>query len=479
MSDPLIVVEHLDHHYGEGELRRQVLFDVSAEIRAGEIVILTGPSGSGKTSLLSLIGALRSAQAGRLQVLGRELRGADEPTLTEVRRRIGYIFQAHNLLDALTARQNVQMSLELEASLDSAVMETRAGGALDAVGLADRADSRPSELSGGQRQRVAIARALARRPAIVLADEPTASLDRQTGRSVVELLERLARRDGVTVVLVTHDHRVLDVADRILTLEDGRVASPLGAVALDARSKLRLLAQDIRRGELVDRVRQLDSRAFGEVLEQVAEETRRLLELVDLVQGDTFESVLQQVLAAFGSKLADALSAERARLFLVDPGSGELWSFDPRQRERAQEVRIPRERGVAGLVARTGRALVVPEVEREPRFDPAVDAGEAEPPRSLLAVPVADSRGGVFAVVELSRSAAGRPFEAADEARLAELTASLGLILESWWRMSCACRSGGFGGKCPCCGGPPGVHAAPPLRPGEPGPRAQRAGEAG
>jgi putative ABC transport system ATP-binding protein len=280
-------------------------------------------------------------------VLGRELREAPEAALSEVRQRIGYVFQAHNLLHSLTARQNVRMSLELDAALGSEEVDARALAALEEVGLGERADARPNELSGGQRQRVAVARALARQPAIVLADEPTASLDRQTGRAVIEALERLARRDGVTVVLVTHDHRILDLADRIVALEDGRVASLVDAVALDSRARLRLLAQSLRRGELESRVRQLDIRGFRELLDQITEETRRLLELVDLVQGDTFESVLEQVLAAFASKLADAFSAERATLFLVEPDSGELWSFGAAGDGRAGEVRVPLGQGVA------------------------------------------------------------------------------------------------------------------------------------
>jgi putative ABC transport system ATP-binding protein len=465
MSDSAIVVEHLNHHYGEGELRRQVLFDVSTEIRAGEIVILTGPSGSGKTTLLSLIGALRSAQEGRLHVLGRDLRGATEASLSEARRRIGYVFQAHNLLDALTAAQNVRMSLELDLTLGAEEIRALATAALEAVSLSDRADSHPSELSGGQRQRVAIARALARRPAIVLADEPTASLDRQTGRSIVELLEQLARRDGVTVVLVTHDHRILDVADRILTLEDGRIASPLNAVALDGRAKLRLLAQSIRRGELADRVRQLDLRGFQDLLEQVTDETRRLLELVDLIQGDAFESILEQVLDAFSAKLADSLSADRATVFLVERERDELWSVGPRQDGGRSEIRVPFERGVAGRVARTGRPLLVPDAALEPAFDPVVDGGPGDSPSSLLAVPVADSHGRLFAVVELAKTRAHPPFGPADEARLAELTASLGLILETWWRMSCACRSAGSGGLCPCCGATRSSDPAPAHAP--------------
>ena len=318
MSEAPIVVQGVDHSFGEGELRRQVLFDISTQIDSGEIVILTGPSGSGKTTLLTLIGALRSTQAGSLRVLGHELREADEAKLADVRRRIGYVFQSHNLLEALTARQNIRMSLEVGLDGDGAEFEGRVDSALEAVGLADRGDSHPSQLSGGQRQRIAIARALARNPEIVLADEPTASLDKKTGRTVVEILERLARQEGVTVVLVTHDNRILDVADRILTLEDGRLRSLMSSVAGGTQHMLRLLGQDIRRGGLAQRLESLDTEAFGEILREVTEETSRLLEIVDLIQSDAFEGVLAQVVEGFSQKTAELLRADEAALRFAD-----------------------------------------------------------------------------------------------------------------------------------------------------------------
>ncbi len=221
---PVIAASKLSHHFGEGQLRKQVLFDVDLEIRAGEIVILTGPSGSGKTTLLTLLGGLRAAQSGSLKILGREILGASKPVLSRLRRDIGYIFQAHNLLSFLTARQNVRISLELhERCLDSD-LDTIAADILTAVGLEERIDYYPDKLSGGQRQRVAIARALASHPKIVLADEPTAALDKKSGRDVVEIMQRLARNQGCTILLVTHDNRILDIADRILYMEDGRLA---------------------------------------------------------------------------------------------------------------------------------------------------------------------------------------------------------------------------------------------------------------
>ena len=222
---PPVAIAGLTYAFGEGELRRPVLRDVSLEIRAGEIVLLTGPSGSGKTTLLTLIGALRAMQEGRCTVLGQELLGATEDQRVLLRRRIGFIFQQHNLLGFLTARQNVAMSLELDPRTTETERLARAGALLEAVGLADRADALPSKLSGGQRQRVAVARALAGSPGLILADEPTAALDRVSGQEVVHLLRDLARSRGVPILLVTHDPRILDIADRIIEMEDGRILS--------------------------------------------------------------------------------------------------------------------------------------------------------------------------------------------------------------------------------------------------------------
>jgi putative ABC transport system ATP-binding protein len=218
-----IVIEGLNHHFGRGAVRRQVLFDVALEVAVGEIVLLTGPSGSGKTTLLTLIGGLRAAQGGRLRVLGRELVGATALQLTLARREHGYIFQAHNLHRSLTATQNVRMALEMRGTLSDAEMDRRARRILESVGLGDHLDVKPDQLSGGQKQRVAVARALVGEPPLLLADEPTAALDSHSGREVVLLMQRLAREQGCTILLVTHDSRILDIADRTLSLEDGRL----------------------------------------------------------------------------------------------------------------------------------------------------------------------------------------------------------------------------------------------------------------
>ncbi len=215
--------------YGEGELRRDVLRQVDLSIGAGEIVILTGPSGSGKTTLLTLIGALRAMQEGSAQVLGQELRGADEAARVRLRRRIGFIFQNHNLLGFLTARQNVALCLELDGRLPERARLERADAMLGAVGLADHTEKLPAQLSGGQRQRVAVARALVGRPGLVLADEPTAALDKKSGQEVVHLMRDLAKKEGTPILLVTHDPRILDIADRVVAMEDGRIVQDAAA----------------------------------------------------------------------------------------------------------------------------------------------------------------------------------------------------------------------------------------------------------
>ncbi len=222
-SEPVIAVRNLNHYFGEGALRKQVLFDINLEINAGEIVIMTGPSGSGKTTLLTLMGGLRSAQEGSLKILGEEICDAKKLQLTKLRRQIGYIFQAHNLMTFLTAKENVRMSLELHDDFLNRDINAKAIAILSTVGLADRVDYYPEKLSGGQKQRVAIARALVSHPKIVLADEPTAALDKKSGRDVVEIMQKLAKEQGCTILLVTHDNRILDIADRIIYMEDGQL----------------------------------------------------------------------------------------------------------------------------------------------------------------------------------------------------------------------------------------------------------------
>ena len=213
----------LSHFYGSGTMRRQVLQGVNLSVAAGEVVLLTGPSGCGKTTLLTLVGALRSVQEGSVEVLGQQLAGASRRDRQRLRRSIGMIFQGHNLLRCLTAEQNVQMGSDLLPGLSYRARRDQSREWLRAVGLGDELHKLPHDLSGGQKQRVAIARALAAHPRLLLADEPTAALDSQTGREVVELLRRLARDQRCAVLMVTHDPRILDIADRLVRMEDGRL----------------------------------------------------------------------------------------------------------------------------------------------------------------------------------------------------------------------------------------------------------------
>jgi putative ABC transport system ATP-binding protein len=222
--DPVINIRHLNHFFGEGETRAQVLFDNRLEVMPGEIVIMTGPSGSGKTTLLTLISGLRTVQDGSVKILGRELNGLGPAGMIQLRRGIGFIFQAHNLFDSLTAYQNVRMAMELQ-DYTSAETDARIRDLLGTLGLGHRVFHKPHQLSGGQRQRVAIARALANRPRLVLADEPTAALDEKSGRDVVTLLKTMAEQQGTTSLIVTHDNRILDVADRIVNMVGGRIKS--------------------------------------------------------------------------------------------------------------------------------------------------------------------------------------------------------------------------------------------------------------
>ena len=213
----VIHAQGLVHAYGSGTVRVPVLHDITFSIAPGELVALLGPSGSGKTTILSLVGCLRSVQGGRVRLLGQELYGADRQTLTLMRRRIGFIFQSHNLHQSLTACENVQMGLVVREHSEIEACRH----VLDLVGLGDRLDFLPQNLSGGQKQRVAIARALVSNPALILADEPTSALDSKTSSDVIGLFRRLADQQGMAGLIVTHDSRILEFTDRSIFLEDG------------------------------------------------------------------------------------------------------------------------------------------------------------------------------------------------------------------------------------------------------------------
>jgi putative ABC transport system ATP-binding protein len=217
-------IDGLCHSYGDGEARNQVLFDIGLDIRAGQLIVMTGPSGSGKTTLLTLTGALRSVQKGRIEVLGHDLAAVPRGGLVAVRRGIGFIFQMHNLFDSLSAYENVKMAMQL-GDCPAGEMRARGVAMLERLGLGARADAKPRTLSGGQRQRVAIARALVNQPRLVLADEPTAALDHEASRTVIDLLKELSVETGAAVLMVTHDHRIIELADRLVHMVDGRIVS--------------------------------------------------------------------------------------------------------------------------------------------------------------------------------------------------------------------------------------------------------------
>jgi putative ABC transport system ATP-binding protein len=224
MTDPLLTqTKGLNHWFGTGEARKQALFNIDLTLTPGSFTVLMGPSGSGKTTLLTLLGCLRDVQDGSVRLFGQELNGASETALIALRRRLGFIFQAHNLHDSLSALQNVMMGALVHPTLPQTQAMQAARHALGLVGLSDRIDYLPANLSGGQKQRVAVARAVVGNPAMILADEPTAALDKDSANAVIDLLKHLGAARGTTTLLVTHDPRILDRADRILTLEDGRI----------------------------------------------------------------------------------------------------------------------------------------------------------------------------------------------------------------------------------------------------------------
>jgi putative ABC transport system ATP-binding protein len=432
MSTPApIVVESLDHFYGSGALRRQILFDVTATIPSGEIIIVTGPSGSGKTTLLTLIGALRAAQAGSVRVLGEELCGASRATLENVRRNIGFVFQQHNLLAALTATENVELGLRATGRHGRAELRRRARHLLEAVGLGAHVDKRAHQLSGGQRQRVAIARALVGNPSIVLADEPTASLDRASGRDVIDRMQSLAKEQGATILIVTHDNRILDVADRILHLEDGRISTFTDAVIANTQHMMGLLAGSASKEPLEQRVAQMDEAAFRRTLDELTQQSHRFLEATAIARDQAYQSMLEQSLRVFTRRVGELVDAERASLFLVDRQRGELVLHVAQDLAPGESVRIPLSSGIAGAAATSGRPVLVADAYQDPRFNRDVDLKTGFRTRSVLCLPLVDRSGAVFAVTQLLNRRDGQPFDAADERRYAEFAASLGVLLES------------------------------------------------
>jgi putative ABC transport system ATP-binding protein len=443
---PAITVKGVNHFFGREPLRKQILFGIDTEINAGEIVITMGPSGSGKTTLLTLVGALRSVQDGSVSTLGHELNGASRNTMMSVRKGIGFIFQAHNLLDCLTACENVQMRLQLDTSMSASDARRQSIEMLEAVGLGERVNHLPRQLSGGQKQRVAIARGLVSRPKVLLADEPTAALDKTSGREVVDILHRLAKQQGCAIMLVTHDNRILDIADRIITLEDGRLTASGTELARNAGNLMGALAQLHRSGDLVRHVASLPDAKFVETLEGVTSEFELLLTNLDAANQHVVEGLVAQVLEAVTIKIRDLLGAERGTIFVVDPGRGILWSkIALHQGEAPLDISIPLTKGIAGHVANTGQSVNIKDAYADARFDPATDRESGYHTTSVLCMPIRNRQQQIFAVVQLLNKRGTEGFTAKDEQTFAEFARPLAVILETCIRVATG----------------PGAHAVP------------------
>jgi putative ABC transport system ATP-binding protein len=223
MGEPVVVMDHVSKHYRQGSTDVPALRDVSLTIERGEFTALCGPSGSGKTTALNLIGALDTPSSGTIRVEGRDLRGLSRGALSELRRdRIGFVFQAYNLVPVLTAYENAEIVLALQGVAPARRRDT-VMKVLGDVGLSGLEKRRPDAMSGGQQQRVAIARAVAARPAIILADEPTANVDSETAEKLLELMAQLNEKEGATFLFSTHDPRVMARARRLLKMVDGKI----------------------------------------------------------------------------------------------------------------------------------------------------------------------------------------------------------------------------------------------------------------
>lgn len=436
MPEPAISVRHLNHHYGSGDLRKQILFDISVDVQPGEIVINTGPSGSGKTTLLTLVCGLRSVQEGSVRTLGVELKGAEPEALVAVRQQIGFIFQAHNLLESITASENVQLGLREDRAAAPRDARDRSIEMLEAVGLGHRVDHYPRQLSGGQKQRVAIARALVRQPRIVLADEPTAALDRASGREVVDILHKLARDQQCAILLVTHDNRILDVADRILTLEDGHVTSFTQGIAMNTEHLFGAFAGLQRKGQLDRHLRQLSDAKFLDALGEVTSEFDGLLRTLDVANAEATAALLDQVIEVTAVRIREMLRAERATVYLVDHARGTLHSkIAHHTGDSPLRIELPIGTGIAGRVAATGEMLNIPDAYSHPDFNAAVDRRTNFRTRSILCMPIYDRKRAVIGVAQLLNKMDAPAFGADDERRFREFAEPLGIVVETCNRL--------------------------------------------
>jgi len=428
--EPLLQIQDLQHSFGEGPLRRKVLHGVNVKVSPGEIVILTGPSGSGKTTILTLAGALRRVQSGSVRVFDLNLAGADPATQLAVRRKIGFIFQAPNLLESLTSVQNVALTLTWHGDVSAEDAGKRALSQLELVGLADHADKMPGQLSGGQCQRVAIARALVGNPGLILADEPTSALDRNTGREVVDLLHQLAKQRGCAIFLVTHDLRILDIADHILSLEDGRLVSHARDATERTSQMMTGFSQLARPDDFVREVTDLDEPGFFKFMEESTDELGRLRRKLDEARQRVATAQFDRLLVAATFKAGQLLDADRVTLFVVDHAAGKLRSRVAQSgNQELLQIELELGQGVAGHVARTGETINLADAYESPMFSQVIDRRTGYRTRSLLCVAVRDETGRVSAVGQVLNKRNFLPFTGEDEQRFFRFLEPIGRLL--------------------------------------------------
>ncbi|WP_068377313.1 ATP-binding cassette domain-containing protein [Paraglaciecola hydrolytica] len=396
-SDISISVKNLDFFFGSGELKKQILFDISTDIRAGEIVIVTGPSGSGKTTLLTIVSALRSVNTGSVQIFGKELCGAKSKDLEQVRKNIGFIFQQHNLIAALTALQNVVLGIRISGKYKGSQIEQRAIEYLHLVGLGERIHYLPEQLSGGQKQRVAIARAMAAEPKILMADEPTASLDKQSGRDVVDQMKSMAKEQGSTILLVTHDNRILDVADRIIYLEDGQIASFNEAVIDSSQHMMKVVADTPSERPNNQNESDFDSQYF---MVDLSLQSQRILALKSKINPIAFKGVLTNALTDFTTRACEIFDTHGFVLYLANE---QAWSVTPLGSSSGQQIgTYPNQGGVVNAVRDLNKSLLITNSFGDKRIEPALDK-QFDEAQMIMAVPLRRRSGEVFAVVQCRR----------------------------------------------------------------------------
>lgn len=429
VDSPLLRFEGVRHVFGAGASRKEVLHGVNLDLLAGEIVILTGPSGSGKTTILTLAGALRRVQTGSVTTFGRELNGASHSIQLLVRRRIGFIFQQPNLLESLTALENVRLALSWAGPISTREAMDRSLEKLQAVGLENRAHHYPSQLSGGQKQRVAIARALVVEPRLILADEPTSALDRSTGREVVDLLQNLARKERCAILLVTHDHRILDIADRHLALEDGRLVSLAREASQQTNQTLSRLTQASRARDLTREISGMDEGQLFHFLAESTDELAQLCHIIDDARQHLATSLLDRLLIAATAKAGQWLGADRVTLFLADWPSRKLRSrVAQADGDEMLSIEISIDLGIAGYVARTGETVNLVDAYQSPLFQPEVDQQTQYRTRSVLCMPIRDEQG-VYAVAQALNKKTAESFSTEDEKSFEAFLERLGRLL--------------------------------------------------